>query len=210
MAQFIEADATAALQSALKMIPSVILDIGTTPEERRAIIGLMEDMVLAKPGQYDAASVLNDWCLERGYEGGSAQLHWLTSSPSPFQKNITLAVLNRATSRANWPHLIARCGSHYESVFREATRQLLIHKHAPYVRVISPNAQTSPKHDEALLDLYHHRSGTRKKEVAAAVSWRCRCDALGCVPLSIGRAAPTPNINSLTFEFFVDRKTQIK
>lgn len=175
----------------------MMVAIGSNAEDLRIVKPLATAMFL---GDQAAAAVLNDWCLEREIEGGSARIHWLMSAPTEFQSSITLAVLNRSTTEENWPRLVMMQGPYYQSVFREAKRQLLIHKHAPYARVVKAQSYASVQRDEVLIDLIWRPMNRRRPTTHHRLTeWRCRCNAAGCVPLSIGQAKPASNQAEIVF-----------
>jgi hypothetical protein len=129
-----------------------------------------------------AAAVLNDWCLERGRVGGSAWLVWELHGPTKYQRQVTQFVIGRETVSANYPETPERPPD-FSSAFREAQRQLQIHKHARWVRVVTPSAMQAPQGTEALID----RSYTQRGDAL-----RTRCKMPDCLQESLGARSKRP------------------
>jgi hypothetical protein len=133
--------------------------------------------------------VLDDW-IESQEWNVAAEL-WLLTKPTDFQSRITIMVVGRGTHLGHYPDLKPRLRAGHRHRYRtdreleiiirsmlaEAKRQLTIHRHAHWVRVIEDAVATTPQGEEAMLDV----SGMPDLGEARVVTMRTRCEVPGCV-----------------------------
>lgn len=150
----------------------------------------VRELVFEAHGDAKAREVLNDWCLEEERSGGAAWLLWEASKPTDYQKTVTRLVIGRETVPENYRRLpvmakemLTTSDHAFPTFFREAKRQLMLHRHAPWVRIVTPNAMQAPRGSEVLMDWSFHRG-------QEAV--RSRCNVIGCLNESIGAVAKQP------------------
>lgn len=134
--------------------------------------------------------VLDDWIEEQTWDVVGDL--WLATKPSKFQLGITLAVVGSRTTENQLSHALLNSSEDFDaaarsvaathSIFVEARRQLGIHRHAKWVRVIAHDSQTSPRGDEVMLDSSYQ---TFKADDIGQVL-RARCAVAGCLMLSYG------------------------
>lgn len=146
----------------------------------------------AHAGDEHARGVLNDWCLEEGRPGGASWLLWSASKPTDYQKTVTRLIIGRETVPENYAPLpiqgsgltMLTTNDHaFPTFFREAKRQLELHTHAPWARIVTPNAMQAPRGAEVLIDWSFYKT-------CEAV--RSRCNVQGCLNESIGAVAKQP------------------
>lgn len=153
--------------------------------------------LLSSPSD-EANQVLNDWIEEQTWD--VARDLWMATKPSPFQQKITVLTIGRNVGLSmteieyaitgKTPHLYDSSGGFIgvehaaAMILAEAHRQLAIHKHARWVRLILDDAQTPARHDrEVLLDF----NASAVSDIAEnVIGFRARCSAQGCVMLSYG------------------------
>lgn len=161
----------------------------------------VRDLLEARVGT-DERDILDTWIAEETSWPVARDL-WLLTKPTEFQQRITLMVVGRGSvaehyKDGNIPSFL--------SSFAEAKRQLTIHPHALWARVIERDQQTSPRGDEVLIDhmrspnrmardvekvtvlsrgRYRRRSpdeqAARSEEMVSVVPMRARCNEPGCI-----------------------------
>lgn len=151
--------------------------------------------LLVSTGEEDR-KVLDDWIEEQPWN--VAQDLWLATNPTPFQRKITTIAIGKGTSIAQLKAVMVGDEDDAPHVLAEARRQLLIHHHAKWVRLIHQYAQTGPKGDEVVLDMHGRPMHELADKVVVCLHLRARCNVPGCVIFSTGThmLPPEPDLEA--------------